>query len=287
MIIGYNTNGLSNHDAFDGLELLAKTGYKSIAITIDHGWLSPRDADRDVQLQRIKHFCIENGFSSVIETGARFLLDPEHKHSPTLLDVDKSRSQERVEFLKYCIDVAVELESDCVSIWSGIKPAEISFHHAMDRLVENLSAVLEYAEERNMDIGFEPEPGMLIDNTGRFERLTHLIDSNRLKMTLDIGHLFCLSEIPIANYIEKWADRLVNIHIEDMKSGVHEHLTFGEGQIHFPPVIESLKRVGYQRGVHIELSRHSHNAAEIVRQSYHFLNPIIEDALACDDAADH
>jgi L-ribulose-5-phosphate 3-epimerase len=282
MILGYNTNGLSNHDAMDGLALLAKTGYRSVALTIDHGWLSPHDPNREIQLQQVKHFLIEHQFSSVIETGARYLLNPEKKHAPTLLDEDPAEVQRRVDFLKYCIDVGVELESDCVSIWSGIKPPGISFSAATERLVKNLAPVLDYAEERGISIGFEPEPGMLIDNTGRFERLIHLIDSPRLKMTLDIGHLFCLSEVPIASYIEKWADRLINIHIEDMKAGVHEHLMFGDGQIYFPPVIESLHAAGYRGGVHIELSRHSHNAAEVVKQSYDFLAPIIRDVLAED-----
>ena len=92
--------------------------------------------------------------------------------------------------------------------------------------------------------------------------------------------MFCLSEVPIANYIEKWQDHLVNIHIEDMQAGVHEHLMFGDGQIYFPPVIESLLNVGYTKGVHIELSRHSHMAAETVRNAFDFLNPIIQDAKA-------
>ncbi|MFK7765775.1 MAG: sugar phosphate isomerase/epimerase family protein [Mariniblastus sp.] len=280
MILGYNTNGLSNHNMMDGLELLVDTGYKSVALTIDHGWLSPNDAGNDVKIQEVKHFLKAKGISNVIETGARFLLNPRVKHDPTLLNATDEEAERRIDFLKYCIDVAVELESDCVSLWSGIKPPEISYNFAMDRLTKNLAIVLEYAEERQMDIGFEPEPGMLIDNTGRFERLIHLLDSPRLKMTLDIGHLFCLSEIPIATYIEKWADRLVNIHIEDMKAGVHEHLMFGEGQIYFPPVIESLKSIGYDRGVHIELSRHSHNAAEIAKQSYNFLAPIISDVMS-------
>lgn len=282
MIIGYNTNGLSNHNAEDGLEMLAKTGYKSVAITIDHGWLSPRDRAADQQVQQFKHFLKQHKISSVIETGARFLLNPESKHSPTLLDPDPNQAQIRIDFIKYCIDVGVELGSDCVSIWSGIKPEELPFNSAIDRLVKNLEIVLRYAESRKIDIGFEPEPGMLIDTTGRFERLTHLLDSPRMKMTLDIGHLFCLSEIPIANYIEKWADHMVNVHIEDMKSGVHEHLMFGDGQIHFPPVIESLKHCGYRGGLHVELSRHSHNAANVVQQSYDFLNPIIQDVLASD-----
>jgi sugar phosphate isomerase/epimerase len=279
MLIGYNTNGLAHHEMFDGLQLLADTGYKSVALTIDHHCLSPRSKDSPAQLQRVKHWLAGSGMSSVIETGARFLLDPRHKHAPTLLDPDSARVQRRVDFYKYCIDVAVELNSDCVSIWSGIRPADINFNTGLERLVKNLAAVMDYAEQRDMMIGFEPEPGMLIDTTGRFERLLHLVDAPRLKMTMDIGHLFCLSEVPLANFIERWADHLINVHIEDIQAGIHEHLMFGEGQIYFPPVIESLLSVGYQRGVHIELSRHSHMAAEIAKAAYAFLNPIIEDAL--------
>ncbi len=280
MIIGYNTNGMAHHAPFDALNMIADVGYRSVAITVDHGWLSPRDPNRDVQLQEIKYFLEINSFSSVIETGARFLLNPNTKHAPTLLDPDPDKVKIRIDFLKYCIDVAVELGSDCVSLWSGIRPEEIGYNQGLEQLVRNLTPVLAYAEEREMDIGFEPEPGMLIDTTGRFERLLHLIDSPRLMMTMDIGHLFCLTEVPIANYIERWQERLINIHIEDMQAGVHEHLMFGEGQIYFPPVIESLLGVGYDKGIHVELSRHSHNAANIVQESFDFLQPIIEDAQA-------
>lgn len=279
MRLGYNTNGLAHHDPVEAIELLAETGFKSVALTIDHGWLSPKDVRRGVQLEQIKATLDQHQLSSVVESGARFLLSPRRKHFPTLLESDPALVNQRIDFLKYCIDTAVVLGSDCVSIWSGIKPPELGFEQAMDQLARSLESVLRYAEQHSMDIGFEPEPGMLVDTTGRFERLIHLVDSERLKMTMDIGHLFCLSEVPIAGYIEKWADRLVNIHIEDMQAGVHEHLMFGEGQIRFPPVIESLASAGYRGGVHVELSRHSYNAAEIVQQSFDFLNPILLDAL--------
>ena len=125
----------------DGLKLLVDTGYKSVALTIDHGWLSPRDPDGDVMVQKVKHFLHANEITSVIETGARFLLNPNVKHAPTLLDATDEEAERRIEFLKYCIDVAVELGSDCVSLWSGIKPPEISYNFAMERLTKNLSAV--------------------------------------------------------------------------------------------------------------------------------------------------
>lgn len=280
MLIGYNTNGLAHHELFDGLQFLADSGYQSIALTIDHHCLSPKHPDSPHNLQRLKNWLGQHQISTVIETGARFLLDPQEKHAPTLLDPDPLKVQQRVDFYRYCIDVAAELNSDCVSIWSGNRPAETPFNVALERLVSNLQPVVEYAEERGVTIGFEPEPGMLIDTTGRFERLVHLIDSQRLMLTLDIGHLFCMSEVPIANYIERWADWIVNVHIEDMQAGVHEHLMFGEGQIYFPPVIESLLSIGYRRGVHIELSRHSHQADQIVPLAHSFLNPIIQDALS-------
>lgn len=280
MILGYNTNGLAHHDPIEAIELLADTGYQSVAITVDHGWLSPHDSRSPAQREQIKDVLDRAGMSNVIESGARFLLDPRRKHFPTLLESDPDLVQQRIEFLKYCIDTAVILESDCVSIWSGRIPDGIDYDQAMDRLAHSLKTILEYAEEHGVDIGFEPEPGMLVDTTGRFERLIHLVDSERLKMTMDIGHLFCLNEVPIAGYIEKWADRMVNVHIEDMRVGVHEHLMFGEGEIRFPPVIESLTQAGYRGGVHVELSRHSHNAAEIVQRSYDFLSPIIQEATA-------
>ena len=277
MRLGYNTNGMANHDPLQAIELLAATGYESIALTIDHLLLNPNAAGQESQLQQIKEALNRHSMASVVETGARFLLNPTRKHWPTLLEAAPSDAQPRIDFLKYCIDIAVTLKSDCVSIWSGKKPPDMNFQEAIDRLAENLKIVLTYAEEQGVDIGFEPEPGMLIDTTGRFERLIHMVDSPRLKMTMDIGHLFCLSEVPIAQYIEKWAHKIVNIHIEDMCAGVHEHLMFGDGQIHFPPVIESLHQIGYDQGVHVELSRHSHNAAEIVVQSFEFLSPIIAD----------
>ncbi len=166
MILGYNTNGLAHHDPLEALQLLADTGYKSVAITIDHQWLNPKSERRFEQLKQFKQFLEHNGFSNVIETGARFLLDPYRKHWPTLMEEDESQVQMRVEFLKYCIDTAVILESDCVSIWSGKKPPEQSFQQALDRLVENLRPILDYAEACQIDIGFEPEPGMLIEYDG-------------------------------------------------------------------------------------------------------------------------
>ncbi len=116
MFLGYNTNGLAHHDLFDAVELLAGIGYRGVAITIDHNALPPDGSDVRRQTARLRQKLERLGMRSVVETGARFLLDPQMKHEPTLLSADCRR---RIGFYKYAIDRAAELGSDCVSLWSG------------------------------------------------------------------------------------------------------------------------------------------------------------------------
>ena len=54
MLLGYNTNGLAHHDPYEALELLAEIGYRSVALTLDHGPLNPFAADWPANLARLK-----------------------------------------------------------------------------------------------------------------------------------------------------------------------------------------------------------------------------------------
>jgi sugar phosphate isomerase/epimerase len=271
MRIGYNTNGLAHHKLSDAIRLLASIGYRSVAITLDHGALNPYEAQFDSQLRETRDLLAELGMRSVIETGARFLLDANKKHEPTLVSADPGGRSRRVDFLCRAIDVAAALGSDCVSLWSGVLHDGAAPVEAFNRLVDGLADVLDHADKQGVDIGFEPEPGMFIDTMARYAELVSAVPSPRLKLTLDVGHLQCLGETPIPNVIRHWADRLVNVHIEDMRAGVHEHLMFGEGEIDFPPLLAALAEVRYTGGVHVELSRHSHLGPDAARQAYHFL----------------
>jgi sugar phosphate isomerase/epimerase len=123
-------------------------------------------------------------------------------------------------------------------------------------------------------LGFEPEPGMFIDTMARYEQLLQRIDAACFRLTLDIGHLHCMGEEPIADYVRHFAPRLVNVHIEDMRRGVHEHLMFGEGEIDFVPILRALRHSGYGGGIHVELSRHSHMAPDAARRSHEFLRSL-------------
>jgi sugar phosphate isomerase/epimerase len=262
---------MAHHDIFDAVELLASLGYQSVAITIDHGTLNPYDDRCEAQLESLAAALQRLDMHSAIETGARFLLDPAVKHEPTLLSADPAGRRKRIAFLKHAIDSAQALGSDCVSLWSGVLRDSIDEGEAFSRLLEGLAEVVEYAEEQQVTLGFEPEPGMLIDNMARYEQLTQSIHSERFRLTLDIGHLHCQGETPLVDQIINWSDQLVNVHIEDMCAGKHEHLMFGEGEIDFVPVLAALSQSGYDGGLHVELSRHSHEAPAAAAQAIELL----------------
>jgi L-ribulose-5-phosphate 3-epimerase len=124
--------------------------------------------------------------------------------------------------------------------------------------------VLDYAGAKGVAVGFEPAPGMFIDTMERYAALVERIDAPHFKLTLDVGHLHCLGEVPIAPHIRRWKERLVNVHIEDMKAGVHEHLMFGDGELDLAVALSALTEIGYGGMVAVELSRHAHAAHETV-----------------------
>lgn len=273
MRLGYNTNGLAHHDLFEAVELLADAGYQNVALTLDHRALNPFAQNLPAEVARMKSLLQRRKLHSVIETGARYLLNPRVKHEPTLVSPTADERAKRSDFLCRAIDIAAELGSDCVSLWAGVVHDGASGEVVHSRLIEGLKPVLEHAARRNVAIGFEPEPGMAVDTMDSFAQLLAALPHPHLKLTLDIGHLHCLGETPIAGQIEQWKHLLVNVHLEDMRAGVHEHLMFGEGEMDFGPIMAALQQSRYDGGVHVELSRHSHDGPRAAAQAREFLRP--------------
>jgi sugar phosphate isomerase/epimerase len=281
MILAYNTNGLSGLSIGRAVELLDEIGYRGIAITLDRELLNPFDEDFEVEVAMAADVLRRRQFRCVIETGARFLLDPEVKHAPTLVSAEVDGRQRRVDFLCRAIDAAARLNADAVSLWSGAVRDEIGEREAMTLLVAGLVRVINYAAELGVTIAFEPEPGMFIDTMARYadlldELASREVDLDRFQLTIDVGHLHCQGEVPIAGQLRHWADRLANVHLEDMRRGVHQHLMFGDGEIDFPPVIAALREIGYDGLVAVELSRHSQNGPAAARQAFGFLASMLD-----------
>ena len=265
----YVTNGLTGHRLEDAVRLLAELGYGGVAITLDHVHLDPFAADMRERAAEVRDLLDLHRLTCVVETGARFVLDPRRKHHPTLLSHDPGP---RVDYLRRCLDVALELGAPVVSIWSGAAPAAVEPERAWERLLASLGRVLEEAGSRGLTIGFEPEPGMLVENLEDWDTLAERLGRPpQLGLTLDLGHCVCLEPAPVEECIRRAGEDLVHVHVEDMRRGEHEHLMFGEGELDTGAALAALDDAGYAGQIAVELSRHAHAAHETMPQAIHHL----------------
>ncbi len=271
MLPGYNTNGFAHHKIEDALQILAELGYRSIAFTLDYNTVEPFAANAIARARELGKMAQDLGLNLVIETGARFLLDPRRKHQPTLISKQASDRKKRVDFLLRCAELGLAMGSNTLSFWSGKPDFEAAEDSYWQLLIEQCIEISKQVENSGMKIAFEPEPGMFIDTMDKFEQLHKAILHSKFGLTLDIGHLECMNEMPLLPHLEKWGSVLWNIHLEDMRRGVHDHLPPGEGSIDFGKVFAELNEIKYEGGVHWELSRHSHDAVETARKCRQFM----------------
>jgi sugar phosphate isomerase/epimerase len=270
MRFGYGTNGFTNHRLPEAFAVLADLGYDGVALTLDTNHLDPFGPDLARRTTEVAAELGKRNLAVVIETGARFLLDPWRKHSPTLMDDDPEK---RLEYLRRAVRVGADLGAEAVSFWAGIGAPE-----RWERLVDGTRQIVEFAAENQVTLGFEPEPGMLVNDIADWRRLyDDLQQPANLGITLDIGHCRCLEDLSVAECVTAVADHLVNVQIDDMRRGVHEHLEFGTGEIDFPPVLAALE-MNYTGLVSVELPRHSHAAPTIAAQSLDFLRNAAKEA---------
>lgn len=265
----YNTNGAANHRLDDALQLIADNGYDGVALTLDHHHFDPFEANFKRRAEELNKRLEKLNLGLVIETGARFLLDPLKKHSPTLLSPFPEGRRKRVEFLKLAIDLAAITRAEAVSFWAGVPRAEISNERAHEFLREGLRQVCDYAAEKNICLAFEPEPGMLVETVADYKKLKK--DFPRLKLALDTGHCLASDECEPEAAVREMREDIGTIAVEDMRRGVHEHLFFGDGEMNMPAILSALHEIKYEKLVCVELSRHSHCADKIIPAAIEFL----------------
>jgi sugar phosphate isomerase/epimerase len=272
MFLGYNTNGFAHHRLEDAIEIVAELGYHGLALTPDVNHIDPYNADFSWRVSDFTEKIGPRGLRVVLETGARFILDKRRKHQPTLISSDADDREKRINFICTMIGFALDLRSSCVSFWSGTPTDDAAPSELMNRLVEGCKRLSDYAAEQHVVLAFEPEPGMFIDTMDKFAELHSRVNHPAFGLTIDVGHLVCNGELPVSKYLQDWKHVLWNVHIEDMKRGVHDHLMFGEGEVDFADVFAGLRAANYTGGVYVELSRHSHDAVNTARKSKQFLD---------------
>jgi sugar phosphate isomerase/epimerase len=258
----YNTNGLTSHRLDDALAFLADTGYAGVALTLDVVHLDPFAPDAFAQAQRVRARCAELGLGVVVETGARFLLDPRAKHEPTLVTRSAEGRARRLAYLRRACDLAEVLGAEAVSFWTGVPRPGVDRDEAWRWAVDGVRALVDSSGGRGFALAVEPEPGMLVEDCDGWAALA--AEAPGITLALDTGHCVVAGTRSPQEAVAAFAPHLGTVAVEGMRRGVHDHLPLDEGDVDLPAVLAALTAAGWERLVTLELSRDGHRAHEMV-----------------------
>jgi len=265
----YNTNGLTSHRLADALSFLADTGYAGVALTLDVHHLDPFADDAFAHAERVRSRCDALGLGVVVETGARFLLDPRVKHEPTLVNPAPEGRARRLAYLRRACDLAELLQAEAVSFWAGVPQPGVDRDEAWSWLVDGVRALVDTHGGRSYALAVEPEPGMLVEDADDWAALAGQVPG--LTLALDTGHCVVSGRYAPEEAVTAFGPHLGAVAVEGMRRGVHDHLPLDEGDVDLPAVLAALRAAGYDRLVSLELSRDGHRAHQMVPRSIELL----------------
>lgn len=283
MILGYSTNAFVKYTLPDSLKRIAGLGFKGVEIMCDRPHLYPPDYSNS-DLLDIKNTIDHLGLK-ITNLNSFTLFAVGDTYLPSWIEPDQNQRNIRIEHTRSCLKIAKELGCANISIppggpLSGITPAQ-----AIRLFHQGLEQVIPLAESLNIKLLIEPEPDLLMENSGQFKAFIRDIRSDSVGLNFDIGHFFCAGEEPHAAF-EDLFEWIGHVHIEDIApSRVHNHLIVGQGAIDFKRIFEAMIRLRYACDISLELYPYVDMPEEAGRQSLACLLTLMQDAgfHRCDD----
>ena len=276
MIFGYSTNAFVKFPLSESLEKIADLGFEGVEIMGDRPHLYPPDfgAREIAELQAI----LRRRGLRVTNINSFTLFAVGDTYLPSWIEPEAERRQIRIRHTRDSLRMAAALGCRNISVPPGGPLGELSRKAGLARFHAGLEQVLPLAEELDVRVLVEPEPGLMLENTAEFREFIRDVRSPLVGINFDIGHFFCAGEDPRAAFEElfQWVGHM---HIEDIAPDRrHRHLIAGQGAIAFRTVFEAMARLGYAHDISLELYPYVDMPEQAGRESRDFLLPLFREA---------
>jgi sugar phosphate isomerase/epimerase len=274
MKLAYSSNAYRRWPIEETMARIARLGYEGMELMADvpHAWPGDMSAARMDELRN----ALSAHRLTLSSVNAFMMSAVQDFWHPSWIEKDPNFRQLRVRHTIECLRLARWLGAGCITTEPGgpLEPGMLRAH-AMEIFVEGLQEVLRVAEEVEVRLLVEPEPGLLIENTEQFLELAQRIDSPMFGLNFDVGHFFCVNEdLPTAiDRLQTWTR---HYHIEDIATTrVHEHLIPGHGAIDFPGVLDAIRDTHYDGWLTVELYPYLDDPDAAGREALHYLQRMI------------
>lgn len=280
MLLAYSSNAFTKTDLISALNHIADLGYAGAEILCERPHWYPADVDED-KIAAVKNSLSERGLkvSNLNANTANSFFSPappENVFEPSLTNDNADIRRIREAIIVKAIKLAHSIGSPCVSLTSGQPTPGCLPERATTHFVESLKRICEAADQYNIKIGIEYEPGLIVERATEVCEVIHRVDSPLLGVNLDIGHSFLIREKP-EQAIASLSGRIWNVHVEDIKNMKHFHLVPGDGDLPFTRYLKALKQAKYDGFLTVELYSFPEQPVEVGKRSFDFLSNLLSE----------
>lgn len=285
--LAFSTNAFKRYSLEDSIREIAKVGYSGVEILCDipHAY-APSFKDDQVRSLK-KTLALSNMQISNLNAFTLYAIGDTYHPSW----IDDSREM-RIEHTIECIRLAKRIGAKHLSTEPGgpvvAPPLPSSSQQQQEQqqyqdisrfekiFLSGLTRVTKMAEEEDIKVLIEPEPGLLIENSRQFKNfVTKINNSKYIRLNFDIGHFYCVNEDP-AKVVYELSDYIEHFHLADIAhTRIHNHLIPGKGSIDFRSVFDAMDDIGYRGFVTVELYPYQDNPIYAAKEAYSYLCSIM------------
>ncbi len=282
--LAFSTNAFKRYSLEDSIREIARVGYSGVEILCDipHAYAP---SFKDDQIRSLKKtLALSNMQISNLNAFTLYAIGDTY-HPSWIEDSREMRIEHTIE----CIRLAKRIGAKHLSTEPGgpvVAPPLPSSsqqqqqYQDISRLekmfLDGLTRVARMAEEEDIKVLIEPEPGLLIENSRQFKNfVTKINNSKYIRLNFDISHFYCVNEDP-AKVVYELSDYIEHFHLADIaQTRIHNHLIPGEGSIDFRSVFDAMDDIGYRGFVTVELYPYQDNPIYAAKEAYSYLCSIM------------
>lgn len=276
--LAFSTNAYTRYSLDDAVRRIADHGYAGVELLGDtpHAYFPEFGEDDEAALLSALDET-ELSVSNVNANTAMGYYDdapPSAFFEPSIITANENDRAWRVAYTKQAIDLAAATGAPAVCVATGRPLPGNLPERAHEYLRESLHEILDYAEPRDVEVGIEFEPELLVECTDEVLTLIDDVGRASLGVNLDLGHAAVYGEDP-AESIRASAGHITGVHLEDIvggRRGKHYHRIPGEGDLDFRAIFDALDDVGYDGFATLELYTYPDRPDEAAREAYEELS---------------
>ena len=256
MKLAYSTNAYTQFSLAEAIQSVAKLGYTGVEILCDRphwfpGEVTESEIEKIGMLLQTTGLTVSN-LNANTANGYFNPMPPENVFEPALTSANAPWRQWRIDYTCAAIELARKIGARCVSVTSGRPTPSTAPKTALNHFVDSLKRICEVAEKKNIRIGIEYEPGLLVERADEALNIIERVGSPLLGVNYDIGHSYLVAENPLLT-TRALVGRIWNVHVEDIAGGKHFHLAPGEGTVPIADYLRALRGIGYDQFLTVEL----------------------------------